>query len=299
MHILLTGASGFIAQALIPKLLERGYQLSAWSCSPHIIQRRYDGRVQALAELSQLSELAPVDGVINLAGAGIADKRWSPTRKQLLLDSRLNTTRALVTAMQTWPRPPRVLLSGSAIGFYGSQEGDHQLLEDAQVADGFTHQLCQQWEAAALQAESLGVRVCLLRTAVVLGPGGGALAKMLPPFRLGLGGPIGSGEQWMSWIHIDDQVKAILFLLDHRDCYGAYNLSAPGAVQNSDFANRLGRALGRPAVLPLPALVPKLMLGEGAELLLEGQRVYPERLLQAGFEFRYPGLAEALAACTA
>ncbi len=291
MNILVTGGTGFIGQALITQLLAQ-HKVYCLSRRAERVRRCFGDSVTPVEDYSQLTG-ADIDAVINLAGAGIADQRWSESRKALLRSSRIDGTRLLVEWISRQTHPPRVLLSGSAIGYYGDHPEGEALTEDGPVTPGFTHQLCADWEAEAMKAESLGVRVCLLRTGVVLGKGG-ALAKMLPPFRLGLGGPISSGEQWMSWIHLEDQVAAIIYLLGQREAQGAFNLTAPEAVRNLEFSKTLASALKRPAFFTLPALVIKLMLGEGAELLLGGQRVAPTRLQAQGFSFQYPQLSQAL-----
>ena len=211
----------------------------------------------------------------------------------MLRDSRIQTTKTLVNWIAQQEHKPKTLISGSAIGYYGSQ-ATGELDEKASPIKGFTHQLCADWEAEALKAEALGVRVCLIRTGVVLGAKEGALKKMLPPFKFGLGGPIASGKQWMSWIHIEDEVAAICWLLDHSNLSGPFNLTAPAPVTNEVFAKSLGKALNRPAFFKLPAITMKLMLGEASELLLEGQCVTPVALQDSGFSFKYPQLDTAL-----
>ncbi len=298
MHILISGGTGFIGQSLVPVLLAEGHSLTLWCRSAEKVRRLYGDSVSAVTAPDAVEDGALIDAVINLAGEGIADARWSASRKQVLLDSRLSVTDALVALIERLERKPAVLLSGSAIGYYGSQPPEKELAEDAEPHVEFAHELCQRWENSALRAEASGVRVCLLRTGIVLGKGG-ALAKMLPPFRLGLGGRIAAGQQVMSWIHIQDELAIILYLLKHSECSGAYNLTAPGAVSNAEFSAELGRALHRPAVMPLPSIIPRLMLGEGAVLLLEGQRVCPKRIEEAGYRFSYPELSGALEAVLA
>jgi uncharacterized protein (TIGR01777 family) len=293
MRILITGGTGFIGQHFIRSRLDKGDEIYCYSRSAAKVEQLFGGRVVAVTQMPPPPDLS-VDAVVNLAGEPIADKRWSDARKQLLRESRINLTDTLVEWIAALPEKPEVLISGSAIGYYGSVEGDQLLAENADVSQGFTHALCRDWENSALKAEEAGVRVCLIRTGVVLGQGG-ALAKMLPPFKMGLGGPIGKGEQWMSWIHIDDEVAIIETLLSDQQLRGAFNLTAPKAATNKEFSTALGRALNRPAFLPVPPFVIKLMLGEGAELLLEGQRVYPARLMDSGYEFKFPQLDQALA----
>lgn len=294
MKVLITGGTGFIGQALIRSRQPHGVVFTCISRKPDKVKKLFGDSVRAVSSLMEVDG-ERFDAVINLCGEPIADRRWSAARKRLLRDSRLNMTRALVEWMTLSEHKPKVFISGSAIGYYGSHAGDDLLVETSEGRAGFTHSLCADWEYEALQASALGVRVCVVRTGVVLGPGG-ALKKMLPPFRLGLGGPIGDGSQWMSWIHLSDEVRAIEFLLSHHTLQGAFNLTAPEAAQNRDFAATLGAVLKRPARFPLPPFVVQWMLGDGAELLLEGQRVFPKRLLDAGFSFNYSKLKDALEA---
>lgn len=242
------------------------------------------------------------DAVVNLAGAGIADKRWSDRRKQLLYDSRLGPTRRLVQWMRRSERRPKVLLSGSAVGWYGSREDDAPLGEGSRPRADFAHSLCQAWESAAMEAVASGVPVLLLRTGIALHPDGGMLRRLLLPFRLGLGGRLGHGRQVLSWIARDDWVEAVHALL-RRHLEGAgdapvgpVNLTAPEAASNAAFTSALGAALRRPTVLAVPGPVLRLALGEMSTLLLEGQRVVPERLRQDGFRFRHPQLGRYLQA---
>ncbi|MBE9396707.1 TIGR01777 family protein [Pontibacterium sp. N1Y112] len=293
MNVLITGGTGFIGQAFIKWRQPHGVNFTCITRNPKKAHKLFGGSVRAVTSLMEVDG-EKFDAVINLCGEPIADRRWSEKRKQLLRYSRLTMTHALVDWMAMSDNKPGVFISGSAIGYYGTHASDDLLVEASAVRQGFTHSLCADWEEEAMRAADLGVRVCLLRTGVVLG-NGGALKKMLPAFRMGLGGPIGHGKQWMSWIHLQDELRAIDFLLRHQTLQGAFNLTAPEASQNRSFAQSLGQALKRPAKLPLPPFVIELMLGDGAELLLEGQRVYPQRLMQAGFEFKYPELDEALA----
>ena len=289
MRILVTGGSGFIGQALTKALTERGDQV--------VILSRTPARVPARKGVLVVDRLSAVkgrlDAVVNLAGAPIVDKRWTDARKQLLRSSRIDLTRQLVEWMSSLDSPPHTLISGSAIGYYGSHQ-DEVLDESADPSAGFPHELCHAWEQAAMAAESSTTRVCLVRTGVVLGPGGGALSKMLPPFKLGLGGPVGDGQQWMSWIHLDDEVGAILYLLDNPSLRGPFNLTAPEPVTNEVFSKTLGQVVKRPAVFRMPAFVMQLMLGEASELLVEGQRVVPKHLNSAGYTFKYTSLEAAL-----
>ncbi len=295
MKCLVTGASGFIGSALIDKWLteQSDYQITGLSRKPARLKRRFNGRIGTVSSLSELDADSEFEVVVNLAGEPILDRRWSEQRKQQLYDSRIGVTEQLLAALDRSGGLPRVMISGSAIGFYGSQWDDRCLNEREQGSPCFAHSLCRDWEHKALEAEPKGVRVCLLRTGVVIG-NGGALARMLPPFRFGLGGPIGHGRQWMSWIDLEDMICAIDFLVRHETLAGPFNLTAPTPVTNREFSQALGKQLRRPAVITMPATAMRLLLGEGAELLVEGQRVVPERLLQAGFNFRYPQLSDSL-----
>lgn len=290
MRILITGGTGFIGKTLCPLLASQGHQLVLWTRQ---LKPRLPSGVTDY--VNQLSDLEPdsIQAVINLAGAGIADKRWSEERKKLLITSRVKTTEQLVAWMQTQTILPKVLISASAVGYYGEQ-GDQAVTEKTPPVAGFTHDLCVQWEAAALTAEALGVRVCLVRTGVVLGKGGGSLAKMLPAFRLGLGGPLGKGQHWFPWIHLDDMAKIYAWLLKTERVSGVFNASAPNPVINADFTKALGKALNRPTFFPMPEKVLKLLFGEMAELLLVSDKMLPQRLVEEGFQFAYPQLDTAL-----
>jgi uncharacterized protein (TIGR01777 family) len=292
MKILVTGGTGFIGQHLINNRLKKGDEIFCYTRDANKVKEIFGETVTPVTDMPPKGDLE-VDAVVNLAGEPIADKRWSNERKQLLRESRINLTAVLVEWIKGLEKKPEVLISGSAIGYYGSVDGDQKLDESAQASPGFTHSLCQDWENEALNAEELGIRVCLIRTGIVLGSGG-ALAKMYLPFKMGLGGPIGSGNQWMSWIHVDDEVDVIEMLLTHTQLSGAFNLTAPHAVTNREFSKTLGKVMHRPAILPMPGYAIKLLLGDGAELLLEGQRVYPEKLLEIGYKFKYEKLSEAL-----
>lgn len=291
MRILVTGGSGFIGRLLCPELLSAGHEVVVLTRSPQKTRQKLPEGVQCYADLSSVD---PCEAVINLAGAGIADKRWTEARKQVLKASRLETTQAVVEWMATLPVPPTVMVSASAVGWYGEQ-GQQEVDESTPPTSGFTHELCEAWEQAAQQAEALGVRVCCIRLGVVLDQGGGSLAKMLPAFKLGLGGRLGDGQQWMPWIHRQDVVRVVQFLLAQPECSGPYNTTAPEPVTNAEFTRALGRALHRPTVLPVPSCMLSLALGDMASLLLGSDRLVPRRLQEAGFQFRYSDLDKALA----
>ena len=291
MHYLITGGSGFIGSALSRALIADGDRVTVLTRNVARARPRLPG---AVALLDSLHEARDVDIVVNLAGENLADRRWTPALKQELRDSRLVTTRRVLNWMSTQTRKPRALISGSAIGWYGPR-GDENLREDAAPGEDFAAQLCRDWEAEAMKANALGVRVCTSRTGIVLDHDGGAVKKMLLPFRLGVGGPIGTGQQWISWIARADIVALIRWLATNENASGAYNATAPNPVRNADFAQALGYALRRPAVLPMPAFALRLLLGEMAEMLLTGQCVLPARASAEGFRFKYPELPFALA----
>lgn len=288
MHLLITGGSGFIGRALCKELPAWGHQVTVLSRQP--AKARLPSNVRVVDRLDGLRE---IEGVINLAGENLADGRWTPARKQAFRDSRLGTTKRLLDWLEHQAPRPTVLISGSAIGYYGAR-GDEELSESADPGEDFAARLCRDWEAEAIRAEALGLRVCRLRIGVVLSPGGGALARMLPAFRLGLGGRLGDGQQWMSWIRRADLVQLILWLLRTPTAAGAYNATAPHPVRNAEFAAELSATLNRPAMLPMPAPVLRAMFGEMSDLLLRGQRVIPARALAEGFQFSSPRLQMAL-----
>jgi uncharacterized protein (TIGR01777 family) len=233
-------------------------------------------------------------GVINLAGEPIVGKRWTPEQKRKIAESRVGATRTLVSAIRETQRKPAFLINASAIGFYGPQ-GEGKLTEESPRGNDFLSETCQAWEAEALKAEEAGVRVIRLRIGIVLEKGGGALGKMLMPFQWGLGGPLGSGKQWMSWIHRDDLIGLIHFLIGRKETQGAVNATAPHPVTMEEFTRTLGRVLGRPAFFRVPGFVLKTLLGEMADVLLTGQRGVPKRALASGYSFKFPQLEKALA----
>lgn len=294
MRILLTGGTGFIGRALCQRLLADHHDLIVFSRQPRQVPRLCGAGVHGVSDWRELDGVA-IDAVINLAGEGIADRRWTVARKRLLRASRIDVTRALVDWMARSPQPPTVLISGSAIGWYGDQ-GARELDESTAPLPDFAHELCRDWEVEARRASSLGARVCILRTGVVLDPAGGMLKKLLPAFRAGLGGRLGDGRQWLSWISRDDLVELIVFLLHHPGLTGVFNATAPNPVTNQTFTRALAATLQRPALLNTPAGVLRLVFGEMAQLLLGGQKVLPARITAAGFSYRHPHLEPALAA---
>jgi len=292
MRILITGGTGLIGRHLIPRLLELRHSVVVVTRHPQKARDRLDSRVEIWNGLDGQQSLDGIDATINLAGEPIADKRWTEQQKQRLCTSRWDITRRLVELFAASQTPPSVLISGSATGYYGDT-GEVVVTEEEPPHNEFTHKLCARWEQIACEAQSERTRVCLLRTGVVLAPKGGILAKMTPVFRLGLGGPIGNGRQYLAWIHIDDMVNAILWLLDN-DLRGPFNMVSPYPVRNEQFSHALGRTLHRPAILRAPASAVRLLMGESSVLVLGGQRALPKRLEAAGFGFRWYDLEEAL-----
>ncbi len=292
MKILMTGGTGLIGRFLIPRLQELGHAVTVVTRNPAKAQHALGPGVTVLKGLDALSNLNDFSAVINLAGEPIADKRWTEQQKQRLCESRWSITQKLVELIRASDTPPQVLISGSAVGYYGDL-GEVVVSEDDPPHNEFTHKLCARWEQIACGAQSDRTRVCLLRTGVVFAPKRGILGKMLPLFRLGLGGPVGNGRQYMAWIHIDDMANGIIWLLNN-DLRGPFNMVSPYPVRNEQFAHALGHVLKRPAILRAPATAVRLMMGESAVLVLGGQRALPKRLEASGFAFRWFDLEEAL-----
>jgi uncharacterized protein (TIGR01777 family) len=293
MRIVVSGASGLIGSALVPHLTARGHEVT------RLVRRAAtsgESQWDPARGVIDANLVGAADAIIHLSGAGIGDKRWSNSYKREILDSRVKSTKLLASVIAGAAKRPSVFLSGSAIGFYGAR-GDEQLDEASSAGTGFLADVCKEWESAANGA---GTRTVFLRTGIVLSPKGGALKKQLPLFRAGLGGKFGRGDQWQSWISIDDEVAAIEHLLTDS-VQGPVNLTAPAPVTNADFASVLGRVLRRPALLPVPSIGPKLLLGaELADaLLFTGQRVIPRVLSSSGFQFTHPTLEIALRALLA
>jgi len=293
MKILITGGTGFIGSALTRSLIEQGYEVSVLSRNPDSVAKHCGPGVKALSNLQQIKVDDFYDIVINLAGAPIFGARWTEARKKVIRDSRIGLTEELVACVARMTVKPKLLISGSAIGYYGDQ-GDTVLTEKSATVNDFSQNLCAYWEAAAKKAEQFGVRVCLIRTGLVIGHGGGLLQRMLLPFRLGLGGRLGNGKQWMSWIHRLDWIRIAHTMITDSSMQGAYNATAPNPVTNSEFTHTLAHSLNRPGSLPVPDWLLKILLGEMSQLILGSQRVIPERLLAQGFTFQYNDLENAL-----
>ncbi|WP_348697924.1 TIGR01777 family oxidoreductase [Duganella fentianensis] len=293
MKILITGGSGLIGRALCQRWHVAGHELTVLSRTPNRVAALCSG-AHGVAALSELDAAYVPDVVVNLAGAPIADARWSAARQRLLWESRITATQDLVRWMASRPAAVPVLLSASAVGWYG--DAGEQTVDEhsSQCGADFGARLCAAWEQAAQQALQSGSRVVVLRIAPVLAAQGGMLTRLLPPFRLGLGGRLGHGQQWMPWIHLDDLLALCDHLLAKPDSQGIYNACAPELVRNAEFSRQLAGILQRPALLPAPAWLLRCLLGEMSVLLLGGQRAMPARTLASGFNFRFGGLPQAL-----
>lgn len=293
----MTGANGLIGRELCARLTKANYTVIALVRNVSKSSSLLVQDVVAWEALSGPPEVKVLDGcdaVVHLAGEPVAAGRWTPRRKELIRDSRVLGTKNLVKALSLCKMPPKVLVSSSAIGYYGNS-GNQTLDEMSPMGDGFLSQVCDQWEAEVQQVVQWGTRIVLLRTGLVLSLDGGALSKILPPFKMFLGGPMGSGKQWMSWIHIKDEIEAIVYAIETNSLKGPVNLTAPHPVNNEQFSCQLARVLGRPALFRVPPLVMHILLGEMAEnLLLGGQKVLPLELQKSGYSFYYPDLNSAL-----
>ena len=302
MKVTVTGATGMIGRAVVEKLLGRGDHVTVLSRDAANASTVFSERVRALewtqpqADLPPAEALAGQDAVIHLLGAPVA-QRWSDSAMREIRDSRVLSTRNLVAAMHDAEPRPAVLVSQSASGWYGPR-GDEEVDESGPAGDDFLAHVCAEWEAEALAAEGLGPRVAVTRTGVVLSESGGALEKMLPPFKAGVGGPVAGGRQYVPWIHTDDVAGALVFVLDTEAASGPVNLSAPEPVTNRELSKALGRVLRRPAVAPVPALALKLLYGDMAQIVTTGVRMVPKRLQELGYRFGQPDLEQALRSAT-
>jgi uncharacterized protein len=295
VDVAVTGSHGLVGSALVPALARAGHR------PVRVVRRPTAGsdelRWDPDANAIDADALEGIDAVVHLAGAGIGDRRWTPARKRLILESRTKGTDVLARALAGLARKPAVLVSASGVDFYGPH-GDEELTEESPAGSGFLADVCKRWEDATRPAEDAGIRVARIRTGPVLSGDGGLLGRLVLPFRMGLGGRVGGGDQYMSWIALEDHVAAILHLLARDESSGAYNLTAPNPVTNREFTAALGRVLHRPTRIPTPLLPLKLRYGSELvhELLLTGQRVLPRRLDEAEYRFAYPTLEEALRA---
>jgi uncharacterized protein (TIGR01777 family) len=298
MRIVVAGGSGFIGKKLVSTLLQQHYEVILLSRTPEKVKKIFPAVCvefwDAKTSKGLKNILNGIDAVINLTGESIASKRWTVGQKQKIIASRVDSTRAIIAAIGQISRRPSVLLNASAVGYYGDvPEGE--VTEIHPKGNGFLADVCEEWEGEALKAQTSDVRVVLLRTGIVLYNDGGVLQKFLLPFHLFVGGPMGSGNQWFPWIHLQDEVNAILFALENKRISGPLNLSAPEPIRMVDFCKMLGKVIHRPSWLPVPSVVLKLALGEMAEpLLLHGQQVIPKKLIETGFAFKFPDLHSAL-----
>ncbi|PIQ87033.1 MAG: TIGR01777 family protein [Candidatus Omnitrophica bacterium CG11_big_fil_rev_8_21_14_0_20_45_26] len=296
MKILIAGGTGFVGKKVVQSLLNQNHQLivlTRQGRSSRANNLRYV-KWNPFESSAELDVLNGCDAVINLAGESIANKRWSASQKDLIQNSRIKVTQAIVSAVEKAPIRPKVLINASAVGFYGFR-GSEEITEASRGGEGFLSEVCRSWEGHAMRAEGFGVRVVRLRLGVILGKDGGAFQRMALPFRLMIGGWLGDGNQWMSWIHIEDVVRLILFCLEHHEASGVINAVAPQPVTNKAFSLVLAQVLKRPCLLPVPAVLLKFLLGEMAEnLLLGSQRIVPQRAKEIGFSFRYPDIRQAL-----
>ncbi|MBU7582537.1 MAG: TIGR01777 family oxidoreductase [Nostoc sp. TH1S01] len=301
MKVAITGATGLVGSRLVERLQTEGHQVLVLTRNAGFAQKVFPPANFPSVEIITYTPttsgawqdvISSCEAVVNLAGEPIGEGRWTPERKQEILNSRQLGTQKIVEAIAKANPKPKVLVNTSAIGYYGTNET--ATFDEASVSgNDFLAQVCQAWEAEATKVKDVGVRLVILRFGIVLG-NGGALAKMIPPFQLFAGGPIGSGRQWFSWIHIDDVVNLILQALNNSDMEGVYNATAPNPVRMNDLAQTLGKVLNRPSWLPVPAFAIEALLGDGAIVVLEGQQVLPKRTLESGFTYQYPNLQPAL-----
>ncbi len=292
MKILMTGGTGLIGREFIDRF-KGEHRFTVVSRTPSKAKSLLGKDIDVIGSITDIQDIGIFDAVINLAGEPIADKRWTDTQKAKMCQSRWKITADLVEKINASEQPPKVFISGSAIGYYGNQ-GDKIVSENTTPNKEFTYELCKKWEDIANSVENDVTRVVTLRTGVVLTSQGGALDKMALPFKLGVGGTLGSGNQYLSWIHLDDMVSAIAFLLTNNNCMGPFNITAPEPVTNRHFFKTLAKVLHRPCLFNVPSFFMTIVMGEASTMILEGQRVIPHNLLNMGFHFRYSGLNEAL-----
>lgn len=301
MKVAITGATGFVGSRLVERLHSKGQTVLVLTRNTTFAQKVFPSQAFPNVEIidstpisdSWQDAISGCDAVVNLAGEPIGEGRWTPERKQEILNSRKLTTQKIVEAIQIANPKPSVLVNASAIGYYGTSE-TATFDETSASGNDFLAQVCQTWEAEAKKVEASGVRLVILRFGIVLG-NGGALGKMITPFKLFAGGPIGSGKQWFSWIHLDDIVNLILQALNKSEMQGVYNATAPNPVRMSELSQTMGQVMNRPSWLPVPSFAIEALLGDGAIVVLEGQQVQPKRTLETGFEYQYPNLKPALA----
>jgi len=298
MRIIITGGTGLIGRPLSAALIAQGHEVTVLSRDPieaepmpeGVFLHRWDGKTaEGWGHL-----VDGADGIINLAGAGMGDRRWSKKRKALIRDSRLNAGMAVMEATREATIKPKVLIQGSAMGYYGGDNGGTISVEASESGDDFMAKVCFDWEISTAPASHMGVRRPVIRTGIVLSNDGGAFTRLKLPFKFYVGGKLGDGSQWFSWIHMQDQIRAMIFLLENDAADGPFNLVAPNPVTNQELSNALGDAMGRPSAIPAPSFALKIALGEMSDMVLKGPRVLPKKLEDMGFEFQYPTIEEAL-----
>lgn len=288
MNILVTGGTGFVGTMLVKNLIKEKHHVTILTR----IKKINDVKVEYVNSLNDIDSNYSIDIIINLAGANIS-RRWTKSYKKILINSRIKTTEKLLSLVKRLNSKPKLFINASAVGYYGNR-ADNTAEDAVIISNDFAHKLCERWESLANIAKDLGVNVCVLRLGVVLGRSGGALAKMLPVFNLGLGGTLGTGKQFFSWVHIDDVVRAILFIIKNN-IDGVFNVTSPNPVTNNYFTKALGKILNRPTIFNIPSLFIKVIFGEmGESLLLQGNRVLPEKIIKLGFKFNYDNINKAL-----
>ena len=302
MKVIITGGTGLIGSLLTKNLLAANHEVVVLSRNPQkydlpagVVGAKWDGKTAA----GWQEHVEDCDTIVNLAGesiggSGFPPPRWTDERKQRILQSRLDAGTAVTEAIQQATNKPKLLIQSSGIDYYGNVPNDNEITEDSPKGEGFLSDVTEKWEASTAAVKAMGVRQINIRTGIVLSMDSGALPQTAMPFKLFAGGPMGNGRQWWPWIHEDDEVRAIQFLLEAEDADGVYNLCAPNPVQNKQFAKILGDAMGRPSLIPAPAFALRTMLGEMADIVLDGRRAVPQKLQNMGFTFRYPSLREAL-----
>ncbi len=300
MKLAIAGGTGFVGKALTQTLLQKGHELVILT-RQSALQRQSSDKTRYVTWDPSRHELGGntlenIDVIINLTGESIAAKRWSHKQKLKILESRCDSTQTIVQAIRKTQKKPKVLINASAVGYYGPRD-DRITTEKDGAGKDFLAQVCKAWEAHAIRAEDFGVRVVRLRIGIVLEKGGGALQKMIPPFQFFMGGPLGSGKQWMSWVHRQDVIGLILFALENPEAKGAINATAPNPVTMNEFARTLGKVMHRPSFARVPGFMLKILLGEMSDVLLTGQKAVPEKSISLGYRFRYPTLQEALESC--
>ncbi len=299
-RVIVTGGTGFIGRHLTRRLAEKGYEVICLTRNLSLAKERGAPRIlftawDARSAVGWGGYAEGASAIVNLAGESLASGRWNKGNKVKIVESRLRAGKAIVDAVKSARKKPNVVIQSSAIGFYGDR-GDEVLDEASDSGRGFLSEVTRKWEGSTVDVEAFGVRRAVIRTGLVLGPNGGVLPRLVLPFRFLVGGPLGSGRQWVSWIHIEDEVQAIVYLIEHPELAGVFNLTSPHPLQNRDFSKKLGMVLKRPSWMPAPGFLLRLIFGQKAEeTILSGQKVMPERLVEAGYEFVFPEAGNALA----